>query len=111
MKTEEQLKAALVRELPEILELITPDFGEMYFQWAVSQVFVTKYEWPRIVQLVEEKLKDEQKGNYTMKLFGYLTTWWDLNELEIFRLATASWQVRAQSLADIGVITIKEESL
>jgi len=59
--TEEQLKAALVRALPDKLRIRkASQYGQTEScVWKENDYKVTQYEWPYIVSLVEDGLTDE----------------------------------------------------
>lgn len=101
---EDQLKAALVRALPEKLESHTNDEALPYYSWreqfdGQTNVFVTPHEWPAIVGMVEDRLTDEQKTDYIRAV--------NKGDFSYRRLTFAKWQTRAAALADIGAITIE----
>lgn len=115
--TEDQLKAALVRALPDKIKGPWPTCGQMF--WIDTNLEVTPHEWPAIVGMVEEGLTELQdRYNYGVTLAHLVLkeenayfnegeeTEPNLNGFGFFALVTLPWPVRAQALADIGAITI-----
>jgi len=101
--TEEQLKAALVRALPDKLRIRkASQYGQTEScVWKENDYKVTQYEWPYIVSLVEDGLTDEQKIAY----LGAVAPKED-RKFYLCSILLAKWPARAQALADIGAITI-----
>lgn len=107
--TEDQLKNALVRALPDSL-FIDVDYGASNIpRWTDFQ-FVTPHEWPAIVGMIEDRLMDEQWHNYRDAV--RLITLGGVRLISQYAKCdlSAKWQTRAQALADIGAIEVKEES-
>lgn len=106
--TEDQLKTALVKALP--YRLWESPSGVLYWGDVNGGSFVrpTPHEWPRIVQMVEEKLTKKQQQAYEQKLSWICGEDSLTDSVNVVWGATlyASWPTRAQALADIGVITI-----
>jgi hypothetical protein len=105
--TEEQLKRALVDALPDKLTY------HQFFRivgWKWENRSVTPHEWPAIVGMIEDRLMDEQWHNYrdTVRLItlGGVRLISQYAKCDL----SAKWQTRAQALADIGAIKVKEES-
>jgi len=112
MTTESQLKAALVQALPEKLKsprvIYTPAPTDGNPTWLDSGHWVTPHEWLAVVGMVEERLQDGPFENYVKTLKElYLDK---SHEFSSDGSIVATWEERAQALADIGAITIKEES-
>ena len=100
--TDDQLKAALVRALPE--KLYWPPNRTCPY-W-ISGDAVTPHEWPAIVAMVEEGLTEDQKWDERGTVFNicYKQHGGKCPYPTMF----ASWQTRALALADIGAIKLEE---
>ena len=104
--TEEQLQRALVEALPEKIYIrhnakhcVLPPY-----LWVGEFRSVTPYEWPAIVGMVEETLGVYQMHDYTQRLAQGSQTYSEGAAM----VCKAKWPIRAQALADIGAITVKE---
>lgn len=111
---EEQLKRALVRALPDKLGIDTDFHNAAYWKSQVNECsyYVTPHEWPAIVQLVEDNLTYEQRKKYPALVWRNENVQHLISTLPAEVRAVcifAKWPVRAQALADIGAIEIKED--
>lgn len=106
--TEQQIQRALVCALPDKL---TGEGPHYWHEDGTIKRRVTNEEWPAIVAMVEDGLTDSQQSNYIDALSVPLgvSRRFERNSAEDFKLMTAWWPARAQALADIGAITVKEE--
>ena len=104
MMAETQLKAALVRALPEKLGM--SHYGNAAWKadrWPDHWSIVTPHEWLAIVGMVEDGLTNDQWDEAQAFIRTNICTsgnYSDNNRL----VARAPWPVRAQALADIGAI-------
>jgi hypothetical protein len=102
--TEDQLKAALVRALPEHLsnDTYTALNDEQIYCWSgMGYATVTPREWPAIVGMVEDELTDKQ----TWQVEDWIVENSDAHRAPL----TAKWTIRSTALADIGAITVDEQ--
>ena len=108
--TEQQLKSALVRALPERLEYNVA--GDLILWKMAHSPVVTPHEWPAIVQMVEDKLTDVEWDRYDSARHFHLSRKYGFNLAENrlhFMRVFSGQEFRAQALADIGAINVEEE--
>jgi len=111
--TDQQLKLALARALPGIVEEErTGPHGEKHygFIWRNTDDwrYVTDLEWPAVVTMVEEKLTLDRLWFYIHKLRMVVGDAM-MDKYDERFTATASWQMRARALVAIGAITVEPE--
>lgn len=119
--TEEQLKSALVRALPEKLrttEIIDGNGIRALFKqlrtvhvWVGDGSVVTPHEWPAIVGMVEDGLMDEQIWQVESLVVDYHVApnaFPLFSRSEVIKSRRAKWTTRAQALADIGAISPRQ---
>lgn len=104
--TEEQLKAALVRALPnELIAIGKPTLCWVNEAWPYP---IRKTEWPAIVGMVEDGLTDEQFAKYESARHLCIESKYghDLTDIEFARIYNGQ-EFRKEALADIRAITIQ----
>jgi len=122
--TEQQLKSALVRALPEKLtahhddcrcllcSAYLPAEPRPYYVWGKDGDLVTPHEWPAIVGMVEDRLTDVEWDRYDSARHFHLSRKYGFNLAENrlhFMRVFSGQEFRAQALADIGAINVEEE--
>lgn len=101
--TEEQLQSALVLALPKKL------YMEFAPCWKTGGI-VRETEWPAIVGMVEDGLTDEQIWQVESLVVDYHVApnaFPLFSRSEVIKSRRAKWTIRAQALADIGILVIK----
>jgi len=115
--TEDQLKRALARALPEKLwsheyfdHSTQPCRIGTFFKWRSADGtrlvdLVTPHEWASIVGMVEDGLTDDQSLEYRKELQDKFP--FSLHSPTV--AICAKWKTRAAALAVIGAITVEEK--
>ena len=105
--SEDKLKFALTKALPETLQFYPLTIRAMWKPELKTYTgyFVTDYEWPAIVQMVEDKLSFSELEKFTLERLNICDEC-GINDESKVRLFDR-WEIRAQALLNIGFINYK----